>query len=60
MAGEEIIRLKKIFKYYQVGTEVVKALRNINLSILRNEYVAIIVNHHLNIIIRLSLVIFVT
>lgn len=38
---EEIISLQKIYKYYQIGTEVVKALRNINLSILRNEYVAI-------------------
>ncbi len=38
---EEIISLQKIYKYYQIGTEVVKALRNINLSILQNEYVAI-------------------
>lgn len=38
---EAIISLQKIYKYYQIGTEVVKALRNINLSILRNEYVAI-------------------
>ncbi len=38
---DEIISLQKIYKYYQIGTEVVKALRNINLSILRNEYVAI-------------------
>ena len=41
MANEEIITLHKIFKYYQVGTEIVKALRNVNLSIFRNEYVAI-------------------
>lgn len=41
MASEEIITLHKIFKYYQVGTEIVKALRNVNLSIFRNEYVAI-------------------
>jgi len=41
MESEVIIRLQKIFKYYQVGTEIVKALRNINLSINRNEYVAI-------------------
>lgn len=39
--SEEIITLKKIYKYYQIGTEVVKALRNIDLTILRNEYVAI-------------------
>jgi len=38
---EEIISLQKIYKYYQIGTEIVKALRNINLSILKNEYVAI-------------------
>ncbi len=41
MNGEEIIKLSNIFKYYQVGTEVVKALRKVNLTILRNEYVAI-------------------
>jgi putative ABC transport system ATP-binding protein len=39
--SEEIIKLQKIYKYYQIGTEIVKALRNIDLSILRNEYVAI-------------------
>ncbi|PIV58922.1 MAG: macrolide ABC transporter ATP-binding protein [Bacteroidetes bacterium CG02_land_8_20_14_3_00_31_25] len=38
---DEIISLQKIYKYYQIGTEIVKALRNINLSILKNEYVAI-------------------
>ena len=38
---DEIISLQKIYKYYQIGTEIVKALRNINLSIFKNEYVAI-------------------
>jgi putative ABC transport system ATP-binding protein len=41
MSIQEIIKLQNIFKYYQVGTEVVKALRKINLTILRNDYVAI-------------------
>ncbi|PIP55098.1 MAG: macrolide ABC transporter ATP-binding protein [Bacteroidetes bacterium CG23_combo_of_CG06-09_8_20_14_all_32_9] len=41
MISQEIIKLQKIYKYYPIGTEVVKALRNINLTILRNEYVAI-------------------
>lgn len=41
MKNTQIISLNKIFKYYQVGTEIVKALRNINLTIFRNEYIAI-------------------
>ena len=39
--SEEIIKIQKIYKYYQIGTEIVKALRNVDLTILRNEYVAI-------------------
>jgi putative ABC transport system ATP-binding protein len=38
--NEEIIRLEKICRFYQVGTETVKALNNINLSIYKNEFVA--------------------
>jgi len=41
MEKQEIIILKQLFKFYQVGTEIVKALRNVNLTIYKNEYVAI-------------------
>jgi putative ABC transport system ATP-binding protein len=41
MTQQEIIKFHNIFKYYQVGTEVVKALRKIDLVIHKNEYVAI-------------------
>ena len=37
----EIIQLKNIVKHYQVGTQVVKALRSVSLSISKGEYVAI-------------------
>jgi len=38
---EEIIRLGNIVKNYKVGTEVVRALRSVSLSIYKNEYVAL-------------------
>ncbi len=38
---EELIRIEELCKYYKVGTEVVKALRGVDLSISRNEYVAL-------------------
>lgn len=38
---EEIIRLENIVKDYKVGTQVVHALRSIDLSINKNEYVAL-------------------
>lgn len=42
MSGkEEIIRLLNISKNYKVGAEIVRALRNITMSIYRNEYVAL-------------------
>lgn len=41
MDKKEIIQLQGLFKFYQVGTEIVKALRNVNLTINKNEYVAI-------------------
>lgn len=41
MNEKAIIKLSKIYKFYKVGTEIVKALRNINLTIYQNEYVAI-------------------
>lgn len=41
MDKKAIIQLQGLFKFYQVGTEIVKALRNINLTINKNEYVAI-------------------
>jgi putative ABC transport system ATP-binding protein len=38
--NEEIIKLKGICRFYKVGTEIVKALNNIDLSIHKNEFVA--------------------
>ena len=38
---DEIISLEAISRHYHVGAEVVKALRSINLTINRNEYVAL-------------------
>jgi putative ABC transport system ATP-binding protein len=38
---EKIIDFKEITKYYHVGTETIKALRSVSVSINRNEYVAI-------------------
>lgn len=38
---QELIRVESLTKHYKVGTEVVKALRGVNLSIYRNEYVAL-------------------
>ncbi len=39
--AQEIIRIKAIHKNYKVGMEIVRALRGVSLSILRNEYVAL-------------------
>ncbi|MBK9291258.1 MAG: ABC transporter ATP-binding protein [Bacteroidetes bacterium] len=38
---DEVIRLRGISRHYKVGSEVVKALRSIDLDIKRNEYVAL-------------------
>jgi len=38
---KEIIKLKDICRFYEVGTETVKALRDIDLSIYQNEFVAL-------------------
>jgi putative ABC transport system ATP-binding protein len=38
--ASEIIRLEKISRHYRVGSEVVKALQEISLSIKKNEFVA--------------------
>lgn len=38
---ETIISIKDIKKYYQVGTQVVRALRSVSIDIGKNEYVAI-------------------
>ncbi len=38
---EKIIRLSGIVKNYQVGTQVVKALRSVSVDVFRGEYVAI-------------------
>ena len=37
----ELIRLEGLKKYYKLGTQIIKALRGIDLSITKNEYVAI-------------------
>ena len=41
MEKEILISLNNITKFYKVGTEVIKALKTISLSIRKNEYVAI-------------------
>lgn len=38
---EEIIKVKDVYKIYQVGTQEVKALNGLSVSIDRNEYVAL-------------------
>ncbi len=38
---KEIIKLRNICRFYQVGTETVKALRDVDLSIYQNEFVAL-------------------
>lgn len=38
---EEIISMESLTKHYRVGTEVVRALRGITMSIYRNEYIAL-------------------
>jgi len=39
--GKEVIRLVDIVRHFQVGTEVVRALRSITLNIEKNEFVAL-------------------
>jgi putative ABC transport system ATP-binding protein len=41
MQGENIIELIDISKVYQMGTETIHALRSVNLTIKKNEYVAL-------------------
>jgi putative ABC transport system ATP-binding protein len=41
MEKEEIIRLVDITRTYKVGTELVRALRSVSLSVYRNEFVAL-------------------
>lgn len=38
---ENLISIEQLSKYYKVGTETVKALRSVSLSIKQNEYVAL-------------------
>jgi putative ABC transport system ATP-binding protein len=38
---KEVINLKGISRHYKVGTEIVKALKTVDLTINRNEYVAL-------------------
>ena len=39
--NQEVIQLKNIVRNYHVGTETVRALRGIDLTIKRNEFVAL-------------------
>ncbi len=39
--AEEIIRIENLVKNYKVGLEIVRALRGVSLTIMRNEYVAL-------------------
>jgi len=41
MSEQNLISIKNIKKYYQVGSVVVKALKGVDLTIKRNEYVAV-------------------
>ncbi|MDP2115368.1 MAG: ATP-binding cassette domain-containing protein, partial [Bacteroidota bacterium] len=38
---ETVIKLEKIVKNYKVGTQIVRALRSVSLTINKGEYVAI-------------------
>jgi putative ABC transport system ATP-binding protein len=41
MANQEILKLKDISRFYKVGTEIVKALNSVSMSIAKNEFVAL-------------------
>jgi putative ABC transport system ATP-binding protein len=41
MAKEEILKLENISRFYTVGTETVKALNSVSMSIFRNEFIAL-------------------
>ena len=41
MTKEEILKLENISRFYKVGTETVKALNSVSMSIYRNEFVAL-------------------
>lgn len=41
MSDNEILRLEKICRFYKVGTETVKALNSVSMSIAHNEFVAL-------------------
>jgi putative ABC transport system ATP-binding protein len=41
-AGDELIKMRNIWKTYQMGTEELHALRDVSFDVKRNEYVAII------------------
>lgn len=41
MSQQEIIRLTEITRTYKVGTELVRALRSVSLSVYKNEFVAL-------------------
>jgi len=41
MDNKEVIRLEEITRFFRVGSEIVRALRGVSLSIKRNEFVAL-------------------
>ncbi len=41
MMHKEMIRMEALTKHYRVGTEVVRALRGVTMSIFQNEYIAL-------------------
>lgn len=41
MAKEEILKLENISRFYTVGTETVKALNSVSMSIYKNEFIAL-------------------
>ena len=41
MEKQELIRLEKLTKHYKVGTEIVRALQSVSVSLYKNEYIAL-------------------
>lgn len=41
MEKQELIRLEKLSKHYKVGSEIVRALQSVSISMYKNEYIAL-------------------
>ncbi len=41
MEKQELIRLEQLTKHYRVGTEIVRALQSVSVSLYKNEYIAL-------------------